>query len=257
MSLFSDPIDASRMPVVRIEGEPRILDTDLAERLGFAKGTKIRELIKRHATSLEVLGPLPTVGRVINGGSATEFYLNRKQAIFITAKSETPAATDITIEIIERFDAYERGAAVEAFNIPKSLPEALRLAADLSEKVEQQKATLAIVAPKAEVYDRTINADGLFSLREAAKISGIEPLKFNRWLFAEGYIYKMPGSSKWQAYQRHMQAGLFEHKAHIDLDADGHERVHNQCMVTPKGIMKLARKFGVELPSDLFRRQVA
>jgi hypothetical protein len=38
-----------------------------------------------------------------------EYYLNRKQAIFITAKSDTGVATDITIEIIERFDTYERG----------------------------------------------------------------------------------------------------------------------------------------------------
>jgi hypothetical protein len=46
------------------------------------------------------------------GGRPTiEYYLNRKQAIFITAKSETPIPTDTTIEIIERFDAYERGDA--------------------------------------------------------------------------------------------------------------------------------------------------
>jgi hypothetical protein len=41
--------------------------------------------------------------------TATEYYLNRKQATFLTAKSETAEATEITIEIIERFDAYERG----------------------------------------------------------------------------------------------------------------------------------------------------
>jgi hypothetical protein len=52
---------------------------------------------------------LSTMGRFVNGGNATEFYLNRKQAIFITAKSETDDATDITIEIIKRFDTYERG----------------------------------------------------------------------------------------------------------------------------------------------------
>lgn len=49
-----------------------------------------------------------------NGGRgrpATAYYLNRKQAIFITAKSETPEATDITIEIIHRFDEYELGRA--------------------------------------------------------------------------------------------------------------------------------------------------
>jgi hypothetical protein len=36
-------------------------------------------------------------------------YLNRKQAIFLTAKSETPDATEITIEIIQRFDAPGAG----------------------------------------------------------------------------------------------------------------------------------------------------
>lgn len=99
------------MEIARVEGEPRILDVDLATRLGFAKPAKIRELIKRHAVSLAHMGPLPTVGRVINGGRAVESYLNRKQAIFITAKSDTPQATDITIEIIQRFDAYERAQA--------------------------------------------------------------------------------------------------------------------------------------------------
>ncbi|CAO3428937.1 hypothetical protein [Azospirillum argentinense] len=92
-----------------IEGETRILDIDLAARLGFSKPTNIRNLIKRHRISLEAMGPLFTVERVINGGDATEFFLNRKQAIFVTAKSETAEATNITIEIIEKFDAYERG----------------------------------------------------------------------------------------------------------------------------------------------------
>jgi phage anti-repressor protein len=79
-----------------VEGELRILDVELGKRLGFTKPTKIRDAIKRHAFSLGQLGPLPTVGRVINGGEATEYYLNRKQAVFITAKSDTPDATAIT-----------------------------------------------------------------------------------------------------------------------------------------------------------------
>lgn len=43
------------------------------------------------------------------GHPAIEYYLNRQQAIFITAKSQTAQATDTTIEIIGRFDAYGRG----------------------------------------------------------------------------------------------------------------------------------------------------
>ncbi|AOW47104.1 hypothetical protein A4S02_10410 [Acetobacter ascendens] len=81
-----------------MNGELRILDIDLGKRLGFAKPVKIRELIKRHLSSLEQMGTVPTVGTVKRGQDATEYYLNRKQAIFITAKSETAEATDITID---------------------------------------------------------------------------------------------------------------------------------------------------------------
>lgn len=95
------------------EGELRILDTDLAKRLGFDRPRNIRNLIKRYGADLDKMGPRFTVERVINGGTATETYLNKKQAIFITAKSETAEATEITIEIIEKFDAYERGAITQ------------------------------------------------------------------------------------------------------------------------------------------------
>ncbi|WP_215755103.1 Rha family transcriptional regulator [Acetobacter sp. P5B1] len=81
----------------------------------------IRKLIKRYLPELDKLGPRSTVERVVNGGNATEYYLNRKQAIFITAKSETAEATDITIEIIERFDAYERGEARPEIAKPKRI----------------------------------------------------------------------------------------------------------------------------------------
>ncbi len=39
-------------------GEPRIRDVDLADRLGFATATKIRELIDRNAGELRTYGPI-------------------------------------------------------------------------------------------------------------------------------------------------------------------------------------------------------
>ena len=61
------------------------------------------------AAALAELGAIHTVCIAGQGDQAREYHLNRRQAIFITAKCGTPNATDITIEIIERFDAYERG----------------------------------------------------------------------------------------------------------------------------------------------------
>ena len=105
--------DQSITPLL-LEGEFRVLDTDLAERLGFAEPRAIRKLITRHRRDLERLGVCATVSQTSGtkgGRPAMAYYLNRKQAIFITAKSETPEATDITIEIIHRFDEYELGRA--------------------------------------------------------------------------------------------------------------------------------------------------
>jgi phage regulator Rha-like protein len=95
-----------------VEGELRIRDADLGERLGYSDPTQIRELIDRHKESVSKISILRTMRKITGGKAgrpANEYYLNRKQAIFVTAKSETETATDITIEIIERFDAYERG----------------------------------------------------------------------------------------------------------------------------------------------------
>ena len=108
----SSPNDKRAISPRIIDGELRILDTDLAARLGFAEPAQIRKLIKRHEVSLVQMGVISTVeitSGVKGGRPGVAYCLNRKQAIFVAAKSETVTATDITIEIIERFDAYERG----------------------------------------------------------------------------------------------------------------------------------------------------
>lgn len=76
------------------DGEPRVLDTHLARRLGFGQERDIRKLIARHRGALDELAPRSTVERGANGGDATEYYLNRKQALFITTKSETDKAIE-------------------------------------------------------------------------------------------------------------------------------------------------------------------
>lgn len=74
-------------------GRPCVHDLHLAELLGFERPRAIRDLIKRHAARLDSFGPRRTVRRVVNGGAATEYYLNRQQALFITTQSGTEHAS--------------------------------------------------------------------------------------------------------------------------------------------------------------------
>lgn len=92
-----------------IDGEPRIHDLLLAERLGFERPVNIRNMIKRNIGKLQKLGTLFTVERVINGGKAKEFYLNQKQSVYICMKSETEKAFDVQAEIVRVFDSYLNG----------------------------------------------------------------------------------------------------------------------------------------------------
>jgi hypothetical protein len=55
------------------------------------------------------LGAIHTACIAGQGEQAKAFYLNRKQALYIITKADTPKAIETTIEVIERFDAYERG----------------------------------------------------------------------------------------------------------------------------------------------------
>jgi predicted ArsR family transcriptional regulator len=98
-----------------INHEPRILDTKLAEALGFARPRKIRDVISRHLDALKRLGNIvcPAVGQTPKGGRpGKEYWLTKKQALFLCTKSETPNATEVTIQMVEVFDQVMNGKTV-------------------------------------------------------------------------------------------------------------------------------------------------
>jgi hypothetical protein len=94
-----------------INGEPRIQDLMLGERLGFDRPRDIRKLIVRNIENLNKINQCATVARIPEDGGreVTEYYLDRKQSIFITMKSDAPRAFEVQMEIIEVYDAWQRG----------------------------------------------------------------------------------------------------------------------------------------------------
>lgn len=97
------------------------------------------------------------------------------------------------------------------------------------------------VKPKAEFYDQFANADGLYSLQNAARVLGQGPNKFIGWLKA-GYLFYQGSALVPKVQYREM--GVFEVKATIVDD-----KARYQTYVTPKGIQYLAKKLGLgQLP---------
>ncbi len=128
------------------DGEPRIRDLDLAQRLGFDKPHNIRNLITRNAVELRTHGDISATaaentdpqGR---GRPGKEYWLNEGQALVICALSRTPQAAMVRKALIDVFLAYRRGQLPAA-------PETAQLAADVAE-LRRQIAALAETVGKS------------------------------------------------------------------------------------------------------------
>ncbi|GKX40441.1 hypothetical protein SOASR014_41800 [Pectobacterium carotovorum subsp. carotovorum] len=118
--------------------------------------------------------------------------------------------------------------------IPQTLPEALRLAADLAEQKAQLETKLAIAAPKAEFVDSYVEASGSMGFRETAKLLKVKETDFRLFLIDHNIMYRLAG--KLTPYAPHISAGRFTVKTG---EADnGH--AFTQVKFTPKGIQWIA-----------------
>jgi phage antirepressor YoqD-like protein len=109
--------------------------------------------------------------------------------------------------------------------LPKSFAEALRLAADQAEQIEQMK-------PKAEFYDTVVDTTDTFDFAEAAKM-------MNLGIGRNTLLAKLRGRNILNKdnvpYQRYISAGYFEVKQSKYTIGDK-VKIHPQARFTQKGI---------------------
>ena len=127
------------------------------------------------------------------------------------------------------------GQTQPQFNIPQTLPEALRLAADLAEEN-------AKLLPKANSFDSFMNSEGNLTVEETAKtlnIKGIGRNNLFKILTIEKILFRKGGD--YEAYQNFVDSGYFVHKQNPIKKGDVIEQ-RTQVFVTPKGLDWLSKK---------------
>lgn len=130
--------------------------------------------------------------------------------------------------------------------IPQTLPEALRLAADLADQRNIAQAALAIAAPKADALDRLATpTEGSVGLRIAAKLLQMPEKQFLQFANAKGFIFRNHMSKVWQGYNDKAKAGLVEQKITTIERDDGTTKTVEQVLITRLGLAKLALMLGV------------
>ncbi|ABN73603.1 phage antirepressor KilAC domain-containing protein [Actinobacillus pleuropneumoniae] len=161
-----------------------------------------------------------------------EFLLTREQCIDLI----TGYRADVRIRINRRWAELEGKQG-----IPKTFSQALRLAAEQQEVIEQQNHQLAIQAPKVAFVEHYVEVGTTKSLRETAKILNFPEKRLIECLERDRVLYRqsgnlLPYSDKQSKQLFTVKTGTAEH---------GHN--FTQTRVTAKGIEWLAQRYASEL----------
>lgn len=134
----------------------------------------------------------------------------------------------------------DRWIELERRSLPQTLPEALRLAADLAEQKAEVEHQLTIAAPKAAGFDRISATDSDFGIREAAKSLQITQTVLVNMLVDRKWAFR-DGKSRLTAHADKIKAGYLTEKITAPMRApDGQERVFPTMRLTAKGVARLS-----------------
>ncbi len=195
----------------------------------------VKRDIEKMLTELEK--DIPSFGGIYldsRSREQVEYHLDRE----LTETLITGYSIKLRHKVILRLHELEQLASAPV--IPQTLPEALRLAADLAEQNSHLQLVVAEQAPKIEALNRIAVADGSLCLTDAAKSLQIKRKDLIAILQARKWIYRRTGSTHFVAYQDKIQAGVMEHKYSTVERPDGTEKTTEQARVTPKGLVRLA-----------------
>ncbi|HHY8742748.1 TPA: phage antirepressor KilAC domain-containing protein [Escherichia coli] len=136
-------------------------------------------------------------------------------------------------------DSYFRQKEQQPVSIPQTLPEALRLAAELAEQKMQLEQQLVAAAPKVDFADRVSAANGIL-IGNFAKVVGLKQNALFAWLRENGILIAS-GGRKNVPFQQYINAGYFTVKEVVLDDEDGYQ-IRLTPQLTGKGQQWLTRK---------------
>lgn len=149
--------------------------------------------------------------------NAAVIYLWTEKGAWMHAKSlNTDQAWDAYEMLVD--DYYRQKE--QFLGVPRSLPEALRLAADLAEKNEalalqnaQKEQIIQELKPKATYYDLVLQTKSVLAISKIAKDYGMSATAMNRLLHELGVQFKQ--GDCWLLYQKHADKGYTQSKTQV------------------------------------------
>ncbi|EPB8562763.1 phage antirepressor KilAC domain-containing protein [Escherichia coli] len=200
-------------------GEPEVRNNKFIEKI-------LDELDGEHYTK--------SVVEKMNKTSMLVITMTFKQALRVAAR-ESKAVRRSLIDKLEELQQANSPAP----SIPQTLPEALRLAAELAEQKMQLEQQLVAAAPKVDFADRVSVANGIL-IGNFAKVVGLKQNALFSWLRQNGILMAF-GARKNVPRQQYINAGYFTVKEVVLDDEDGYQ-IRLTPQLTGKGQQWLTRK---------------
>ena len=144
------------------------------------------------------------------------------------------------INEFERMENYIKGN----FQLPTTFAEALRLAADQQEQLENlkvenetQKQIIGELQPIKEYVDTILSSDDTMTITQIAADYGLSGIKLNQILHQDKIIRNVGG--QWLLYSEYMNKGYTKSSTVIIKRKDGSEKVIPTTKWTQKGRLKI------------------
>ncbi|EFL7082360.1 phage antirepressor KilAC domain-containing protein [Escherichia coli] len=200
-------------------GEPEVRNNKFIEKI-------LDELDGEHYTK--------SVVEKMNKTSMLVITITYKQALRVAAR-ESKAVRRSLIDKLEELQQANSPTP----SIPQTLPEALRLAAELAEQKMHLEQQLVAAAPKVDFADRVSVANGIL-IGNFAKVVGLKQNALFSWLRQNGILMAF-GARKNVPRQQYINAGYFTVKEVVLDDENGYQ-IRLTPQLTGKGQQWLTRK---------------
>lgn len=230
--------EANQIRVIDIDGQPWFVASDIAKALDYRdthQMTRILDDEEKGTHTVSTPGGNQSVSIINEAGLYSVILTSRKPE----AKQFKRWVTSEVLPAIRKTGQYQ----APAFQIPQTLPEALRLAADLADQVQQQQLVIEHQKPAVEFVERFVEARSAKSMREVAKVLGIKEKDFIGRLLQEKILFRQSGSL--------LPNAVYHHKGYFTVktgEASGH--VYQQTRFTPLGISWISKRFGLIAGGD-------
>ena len=161
------------------------------------------------------------------------YLLTKKGCEFVANKMTGKKGNLFTASYITKFNQMEKQQAKQRFQIPQTLPEALRLAADQAETIQTQNKQIEHDRPLALYTEKMLNNPGLVKTSVIAKNYGMSAPTFNILLHRLQIQYKQGDS--WLLYAKYQKQGYTHSEPFAFQHSDGTNDVHYTMKWTQKG----------------------